>query len=99
MSCSCLTFFIFLEQVLNLCIILKKPHSFRSYPANLGFTLPDACIQLEIFIEGVEAFCNSRAAWTVEKNALKNLYSTFGRQDQSEEGRSFIDHVAKNAED
>lgn len=51
--------------------------------------------KLEVFIEGMEAFFNSSAAWTVEKNVLKNFYSTFGLQYQNEEGRSFIDHVAK----
>lgn len=51
--------------------------------------------KLEAFIEGMEAFFNPSAAWTVEKNVLKNFYSTFGLQYQNEEDRSFIDHVAK----
>lgn len=50
---------------------------------------------LEVFSEGVEAFFNSSAAWTVERNVLKNFYSTFGLQYQNENHRSFSDHVAK----
>ena len=51
--------------------------------------------KLEVFIKGLEAFFSSSAACVVEKNVLKNFYSTFGLRYQNEEGRSFIDHVTK----
>ena len=51
--------------------------------------------KLEVFSEGVEAFFNSSAAWIVERNVLKNFYSSFGLQYRNENHRSFLDHVAK----
>lgn len=51
--------------------------------------------RLEVFRDGVEAFFNSSAAWTVERNVLKNFYSTFGLQYPNENNKGFLDHVAK----
>ena len=51
--------------------------------------------KLEAFIEGMEAFFNSSAARTVEKNVLKNFCSTLGLQYQNEEVHSFLDHITK----